>query len=404
MIKKNSKIKFRNFTPFLSFILCLSFSFFLMSTTYFYKLDCFAYEINNINNSSQLDNDFAPSMISIEKEEDNYFKPFKYFYYNMLNSYVRIVSTNNVLFNNDVSLQLTTQPTFYIKEKEMDEKAYYLDYGLFCTYFDGRNIFNGSYLSNRFGCDSFIFISDTFADILLDYYNLEPGDYLSLINEEKYAKLELTLNNETNISFSINNVLRSDMRSGTRFSTLYENFGTFWLNKKLMDLIDLRLEIELRDNPYGIRKTIIDIKSFDFEPSNSQIGIYNFSNEDNCFKYNEILSNKIMSLLSKKNVDLVQILIVLLIYGLYFLFLFLMYKKKNNNGLINSLLCLLCFLLYGLICQFIFTSYIFTILFLFYLALIFILYRKECYYEVFFSRKSIPFIKKRYLTISTIEI
>ena len=288
-MKKNKKeiIHSTNSILLFSLILVLIFSAsFLPSCLSDYQFDYFSYSISNFNKIKTSDEDIFP-MMTISKtdekiEEDGtklYTDLYSNFYYNDLISNIRQMLDGS--FYNQVSgqkLYLLTQDVFSIQADESKDGGYRLDYGQFNTYFTYTDLFlsKEQMLTPRFNCDSFIFISDSYADYLLDFYNLESKNYSQLITDEQYAALSLQSSiDDVSYTFSINNIIYSSSQDAPRTESLYGYFGMIKLNNSLSSC-DVHFEAELKNSPYPVKTVLKTIDSIGYDTNNSVFSFYQY--------------------------------------------------------------------------------------------------------------------------------
>lgn len=251
---------------------CCCFSF---TSSKNYNYDYLAYRINDYNRNIDND-DFQNPILTIRKNEDSIKKtgPFfddlyEEFYYNFLVSSIREKISNSSLKVDDSEISLYTQSTFSIRKQEEPSGGYYVDYGLFYAYFSDNILGNRGYLKIRNDCDSFVFISDKFADKLLEKYGL--SSYEELILSDEYSILPVTLDNGQVLKFSINNILYSSKRTAPRCSELYgSDFGLIYFKKDfLTNNLRISFEMDLDSSAFNMRNNFNTLESYGYNNSNS---------------------------------------------------------------------------------------------------------------------------------------
>jgi hypothetical protein len=146
--------------------------------------------------------------------------------------------------------------------------GYYLDYGLFSTYYRDEILPNRQYLEHRYNSNGFVFISDTFANKLLDLYGI--NDYKQLILDEKYCLLECEINNKP-LKFCINNILYSNQRTGPRVQYLEDLFCVFHGRQSLLQELDFCVEVDLKSDIYGTGLFFKTLNALGYNVNNTEI-------------------------------------------------------------------------------------------------------------------------------------
>lgn len=191
-------------------------------------------------------------------------------------------SSLGTLNGENFAVSLQKQATFSIGDKY--DWGYYLDNGLFGVYFKDELLPDRGYLKRRFGAKGFIFISDTLADKLLEVYNIQEKGvegYKKLITDESYSILRLSLDNEqTESTFSINNIIYSNCRTAPRVLNLYGDFALPYGDNITMNQIKYCAEFDLKNDIFGTKKLLklINEVGYDFKDSNFSFYSYNPNN------------------------------------------------------------------------------------------------------------------------------
>lgn len=341
------------------------------SQTFDYKLDSFYYSLNNYNTQTRLDGYNSPILKCVSDSElenktqlDLFKTSYDVFYYNVMAESCRLEissETTTDVFGDPYSIKLLTQSHFWITKNEKIEEGYYLEDGQYLTYFDQSVIENGSMFNPRFDADTFIFISDSFADELVAKHNITADDpYKTLINNKEYSLFNIT-NNDTGVSFtvSINNILHSKYRKAPSTTRLFGNsFGLINFNKKMNNLLKLSLSISLKTNPYNFKtilKTIMTILDSNVEDIEFELYTYSF----NGYSLSAIKTNELNNIIKKKyNDNLYNTLfycMVIIGIGCYSILLYLILKSVSKKMvLLIGAVVFCCFSIYGIVSNFIY--------------------------------------------------
>ena len=396
-VDKEDRMK-KYFNIFICVVSFLVFSFCsaLVSTSFKdFQYDRFAFAINNYNKTTMYDNSFHPTIVNViekEKSKDNsnvFDKAFTYFYYNQANGAVRNQVVQDIKFG-DMPIKLETQQSFTIKQSDKVNPGYYVDFGLYASYYLEEVLGNRGKFGNN--CDSFVFISDTFADKLIELYGINSEDpYRTLIQEEEYYVLPLTTGSGDTIKFCINNILYSDSRSASRTYDLYGDFALFYYNGKVSPYLQLEFEIDLKDSPYSIKKTINDMEQLGYRTDNYLISFKQFDNKAGFYTMSEVLNNSYLSLQSKKTIDVLTGVGIfgIIIFSILFLYFFSRKRKiSKSEKRIIFIIDLFFSVVFGVIVTFIYNYPWFSIGFLVQLIFTVILFRKELVNgEIFFNQR-----------------
>lgn len=397
ILKNSSIIGFIIFA--LGSLLCGVLSSFLID----YKLDYFSYSCVNYNSEILADDSFEPTIINVKKdfaanERKEYSSLYKNFYYNFMVETCREKIDNSISFDlsdsDSFSTELLTQPSFSIETTEKDGGGYYLDYGLYYTYYSDKILGERNYLLPRFNCNSFIFISDVLANELIDYYGISNVDdpYAELITNEEYAVLPLMIDSaDTSIKFSINNILYSDRRDGERTVELYNSFALIPYVSEVMNNLDVSFEVDLKTNPYGNKTCIKNINELGYTTDNSTFSVYSYNRSTSQYEINTNLSANLANIWTNTNdVLLYALLIMTMLIGLGINFYFNYFNYNfGRKDTILYLIQILLFIVYGIICSFIYIYPLFSLFPILYLLSFYIFKRKEITNEIKkFFRKS----------------
>ncbi len=331
-----------------------------------YRLDRVAYRINDYNKHSMLDPDFVPAELRVVKsdanESEKYRDLFEHYYYYPTAGNIRLCTTEP--FHCDgKDVALLTQPTFAVS-KEKKGTYYELDYRLYDVYY-GNEIFPGrEYLKLRDGADTFVFVSDTFADQLVQKYGLsqEENPYKTLMTNPDYYKI--TLSNDAGQSFTacINNIVSSTTKTGVRTKELYENFALFFESTDIQSITHLNFQIELMDNAFCINHTISDLTALGYTADKYNIDLRTFNNGSGQYEINASITQDLRDALLMGSDSVFVILYFLTIAAGAVAFFFLSAFLGRNTKLIYSfVLCACLFALFGIISNFIYTYFLFSV-------------------------------------------
>ena len=281
---------------------------------------------------------------------------------------------------------------FGLRSEEIEKATGYevVDFGLYASYYLEEVLGNRGRFGNN--CDSFVFISDTFADKLIELYGINSEDpYRTLIQEEEYYVLPLTTGGGDTIKFCINNILYSDSRSASRTYDLYGDFALFYYNGKVSPYLQLEFEIDLKDSPYSIKKTINDMEQLGYRTDNYLISFKQFDNKAGFYTMSEILNNSYLSLQSKKTIDVLTGVGIfgIIMFSILFLYFFSRKRKiSKSEKRIIFIIDLFFSVVFGVIVTFIYNYPWFSIGFLVQLIFTVILFRKELVNgEIFFNQR-----------------
>ena len=372
-----------------------------------FKLDRMAYQINNYNQSTILDEDFKSTIVNVKSHENdkNFFDMLRYFYYNSLNRATRVQVSNKVTCNN-MDLHLVTQDTYSIRTEEEPGGGYYIDKGLYYSYYSNELLGNRQYLSYRFGCETFVFISDVFADKLIDYYGISSLEnaYELLITEKEYAVIDLVIDGNKTVKVCINNIVYSTKRQAPRTLELYGDFALFCYRRDFIGTIDFEFEVDLKDNPYCIKQTIKSIEAFEYNSQNSDFTFKSFDKQTQKYKVDDKLTNRFKSISEKFDWIFYLIFSLMIIAGIALLII--LAKFGDGSSAIVLITCSSLFIIYGLLATFIYNYPLFSLSPILFSLTLFIFKGKESKNEIkdYFYRKSHSITKKSVCFFDTIKI
>ena len=278
-----------------------------------YKLDRVAYALNDYNRHDYY-NGFQPSILRLHQQSpsgsDNrselYNDIFEEYYYNSLVQHFRQYATNDIrdeLINTKINVYC--QRTYLCRNNELSGGGHYVDFGIFASYY-GDQLFNdrpeGDPRSHAYypytGCYTFAYISDSFADSLISYYQeVEPEsnitNYIDLIFKKPVLPIVAIKVNkdgttqEYRINVSINNILYTKKREAYRISNLYgTNFALIDLysyGKKTREWADLSCEMDLKADPFGTKNVINGLERFGYSFENTVFEFYKYDYSGNSY-------------------------------------------------------------------------------------------------------------------------
>jgi len=345
---------------------------FVVGKTSNYDLDRIAYQINDYNKISP---DYVSGKYPFlklsaleEKEKSQQFNSlYKSTYYDQDNNGIRQYVDSKCIFKQEgyesISISMNTQQTFSIRPTKESDGGYYLDFGLFYTYYSDDILGPGGYHSTRFGCDSFIYISDYFADVLVERYHLESEQdpYKALIQNEDTAKISILID-ETIHSFCINNILYSDKRTAPRVAYFNPYFTLFYQYPGRFNDVKFAFDIDLKKSPYCMTTTFKKITALGYTTQKYNHMFYSYNSANNSYYLNAQVTEDFLKVDSANDLIFYGIFIGVIVCGTL-LFYFLIEKKKFDQGYVfPMLLIILCFLIIAsTITTFIYTYMLFYV-------------------------------------------
>lgn len=376
MIKNKSFSRNNKISILITVVCFLLFSFcsaLLYTQTTNYKIDHLAYNINDYNKHYYGNNTKRP-FVKINKRDSHqlYNDLFSQFYYSDDSGSVRQYMDNECVFFTDdgvinKKVTLYTQSTFSITDSEAKDGGYRIDYGLFHSYFSDPN---KSYLGIHFECDSYVFISDTFADILLDYHNLPSSEetkiesYKKLISEEQYAVLKVKIDNDTVVRLSINNIIYSSKRTGPRCLEFNNYFGliSFPYFSKLLKPC---FEIDFKTYAYYITSVLSKTDQLGYNRDNSEFSFFTYNYDDKLYELDSSVTDAFTKIdfHGKTSVifsSLFYVSLLLFSSAFFFIFKILMSKRKDTIICLFSMFFLLT--LYSVLANFIYICFAFSVM------------------------------------------
>lgn len=260
-----------------AFFLFSFFGGFTASKTALGQIDALTYRLNDYNNHT-INGDFIRPYVRIEDKNVRdrlYTDLLRQFYYSDDSGSIRQLMQNECdveIGGSKHEIVLYSQDILGIQNTISADGGYRIDYGIFHAYFSDSELGERGYLGKRFNCDTYIFISDTFADALLEEYGLAKTReaYLSLIKEEQYAILHINVDGLKDITLSINNIIYSDKRMGARCSYFNKYFGLINYNY-VSDVLQPAFEIDLKAYSYYISSVLDKTEQMGYG-----VGSYNY--------------------------------------------------------------------------------------------------------------------------------
>lgn len=346
-------------TPVLILIVSSLLSCLICSHTTDYKLDYIACHINDIRKQAIGDEGFESSIFNVGSQfKNNYNDLLNNFSSSSFTKSTRIVASDTLNYL-DYELNLITQDTFSIQKSKAPEGGYRLDRESYNTYFSDEILGDRQYMSIRYNCDSFIFVSDIFADKLIAYYGID-GDapYETLIKKEEYCVLPLSSGNKT-IKFCINNIVFSSIRGGVRAKEVYGDFAIFYRGGKA-SAIETSFEVDLKDNPYCIKQVFKSTNLLGYNCDNSTFKIITKEKDSKSYIYNEYLTNLYCSAWASNDVVLYVSLFIFAFFSVVAFCFSLGFKRCKNR--ISFISCCVLFLSFGILSVFIDVYPLFSLL------------------------------------------
>ena len=352
-----------------------------MSQTADYKMDEFSSDLYD-KKQLQLDS-YAPPILQIKKQtqpgEDSgnpsYYDLFHAFYYNSLVYGVRYCFDNSIRDDENRPIQCFTQSTFDIDNSFLPEGGHYVDYGIFSSYFGDEFLGYKGHLATRFGADSFAYISDTYADKLLSKYGIES--YEELITNEKYCLLDLTVDNAITSKLCINNILYSDKRGGPRARDLYGDFALVFNSAAVGEWASFDFEIDLKANSYSIQTVLSDVEALGYNPENASFSFLIYDEFAGQYSPRPALAERYRTLRESRGVVFLVLFWISVVLALGGCSLFYLMVHDRTIRAISLVSVIALFVIYGLVCNFVYSYYLFSIIPLGFLLLSFCFCWKE---------------------------
>ena len=320
------------------------------------KLDMFVDKINSVYVHNYY-NSFVSPYLNVCKKDNNdtatYNDLFEHFYYYNMSSGCRQTIDNKVTVSKlDKEIKLIHQPTYSIKTETNAAGLYSVDYNMFSAYYSPEFFKDFSYLTPRFGCDTFVFISDTLAQKLVSFYNITGNNSFSeLILKKEYSILNLDIhNNGKKIKASINNVISSSYKSGLDVQNTYGDFALFYYRKPLQSILNSSFDIEFKVNQYGNKAILLDLDKLGYNSENSFFSFFSYDYANKKYFKNNTLTDEFLDLSFDSDTLLLSLFYVFIIIGICFMG-WLSYFLSNNKktAIINVVSYLSLFLAYGLV-------------------------------------------------------
>ncbi len=253
-----------------------------------------------------------------------------------ISDYRENVVGNNRFIGTDMSLHLMFQPTYSIAtSKDDSDQGYKLDYEHYQTYYSDDILGKRGYLQYRFGAESFLFISDSFADKLISYYkqlySLDELTYDDLILYERYALIYLENDNGNFIKLCINNIIYSNVGKAPRVQELHGDFGLINLGYGIEKKLDSEFEVEIKNNPYTTKRVFSDFSRFGYNIETCDFSFKTYDDQAKKYVTNERLDNLFIQASSNKDNMVYSMLSIILIFLAEIILFILDYKPNNNH-------------------------------------------------------------------------
>lgn len=327
------------------------------------KLDYFSYTLNDYN-FNNYQTGFVNPILRIQKKDTfTYNNLIQYFYYNFTTGNCREMINEDVDFVFDDGYELSTacvgQDVFSINSK-VEEQEYIVERNMYHSYYKNEIFENGINHIARFDTTTFVFVSDSIANKIVERYNLFDHDepYKEIITNEKYSKVTLKINGLVSpITCSINNILHSNKANGPRTTDLYGDFSLFYFNQTMASQMTSRFELDLKVDPYGNKQSFKVIKEMGYNTENSSFRFLKFNKKNNTYSESQKLNRNYVKIWNKDfDIVFIAIGVFLGILSLLIEFLFLRYFLFFENSITHLLyFCRLCLLVtYFIIAPFIY--------------------------------------------------
>lgn len=260
-----------------------------------YKLDKLAYSLNDYNKYDYY-NDFVNPILRIHQKSSDpkqenryelYNDAFEEYYYNSFPQCIRQVANNNFEIY-DTKVKMFCQKSYTVSNNYLPDGGHYIDYGLFSAYYADDILGPRKYLFERYGCASFVYISDKFADLLLERYGI--NSYEELIRDERYCVLPLYEDGTLKCNVCINNIIYSSKRDAWRVKQLYgDYFALMNISKfnKSKYFADVSLEFDIKVDPFGTKKLLNGLKEYGYDVESTTYDFYTFDRSQNKYILNE---------------------------------------------------------------------------------------------------------------------
>ncbi len=368
----------------------------ISSHTIDYQLDNFSYMLNDYNSHNYY-SDFYPPVMSIHRDDGGAYRNlFDEFYYSdfVQSCRVRIDNVHEVLIDSgeqNSELGIFTQPTFSLKEEPHSDGGYLLDYGQNLAFFNPSTLqpIIGNSLARRYGADAFIFVSDTYANKLIDHYGIDPNfelskedKYLELITNEQYCMIKLIFENDFEVTLCINNIIISTSIDSPRYLSLYGDFGLVHYSSNFQNHISTTFEMDLKVNPFGNKSVFSSVKKLGFDEENSTIEFmkYDYSNgEYYGDEINATLNAKYRDIWLSQNDYLWQTIFIVILIAIITAFTLILLLRRNvfYNSPAPFYAISILFIFYSIIANFVYVYPFFSICPLLLWIICFVYGRKE---------------------------
>lgn len=349
--------------------------FFPMSYTTDYKVEQFSNDLIYAPSSYNRSKSTILSIESFDEKNDNFDSIFHYYYYHQIVFGVRMILDG---ISVDEGATFYNIPTFSIRENEENEGGYYLDSGLFYTYYSSELLGKRGYLQVRNGCDSFVFISDKYADFLLAQYNI--SSYEELILNNKYNVITSISETGKKINFCINNIIYTNKRSAPRCAELYGDM--FCLAPDTHNIVaentKIRFEFDLKNSVFSISSVLDNLYSSGFDVNSYRYEFAKYSDSIEGYIFDDRLHTTYIDIRNERfNYVWVMLSIISCLPLILFAFYLFYFEKQHFINLFFFVMFSFGFLLLNLITNwfFLFTYFYLPIL-VFYILYLFLLGRR----------------------------
>lgn len=374
----------------------------LISFTSGFQKDFLAYNINDFNKKNNSVND-AP-FVRIKQRDDEEPKTqfndlYNTFYYNSINYGIRQYVSDEVIYgekDNSLPITLHTQSTYSITSEDAgdEEKSHRIDNGLFHAYYGDELLPNRSYLNIRNGDDSFCYISDSFADVIIKDLGLETGKtgYEDLILNHSSLKLSIS---GVECLFSINNVVYTTKRSAPRCCQFNNMFCVAYISshiKQKVPNISSCFEIDFKNSAYCITSVLDGCETLGYSKENYNYSFFKKSISTSEYQEQANINERFQKINS--HLDTLFICVYVFALSLSVVFLFFIIKNtylSDRISLITFAGILLFLTIVSIISSLTYIYFIYTLCPLFMMTAFFLAKRREIINEfrfVFFREKN----------------
>ena len=281
--------------------------------------------------------------LRVNKIDTQYQDIYSAFDYSLNNESFNIEADNKCFFDDEsIGIRITTQVGSELIQNDYSGQFYYLSTGHFFTIYGSslKNYFGGNerwYLSNR-GCDSFIFISDTFADYLIhEKYHLDEysDPYKELIINHYVLNINYIneLGERKTMSYAINDIITSTKRQGIKYKSLY-NFYANVPYSQTKNIFNYSSYLNFKNSAYAIKTCLNKIKLLGYNSESSKIDIMSFDKGEKKLVELSAVSNQYRNFTITSFIDVLWYFLLVMFFFIQLLILLLfIYNNRVNKYL-----------------------------------------------------------------------